>query len=60
MTKANYNQKEKMMLDACKHYIRITNINEEEFVSELIGLAEQYCTNLSTELISDHSMAANK
>lgn len=49
MANTNYDT-DKVLLEACKHYIRITDINTEKFVIELCELASQYCDNLKNEI----------
>lgn len=50
MTIKNHTPNEEMMLQACKHYIRITQVNEFDLVKELMDLATQYCSQLPEEM----------
>lgn len=50
MTTTNNTLNDEMMLAACKHYIRITEMSEKQLVAELFNLAEQYCANMPAEM----------
>lgn len=51
MTDLNHTLNDEMMLAACKHYIRITEMSDKQLVAELFNLAEQYCSTMPFELI---------